>query len=159
MPSTAKVIKLKQSLVSNTYQWYKDDVALTVNANSDTYVITNAQSSDSGIYYCEITNTDVPGMIIKRQNITLNVGTLGIDDVSENHFIIYPNPTEYLLNIKLNNPTKTEASLYDISGRLILKQKLSNQLSIINLENLNSGMYLLKIKTDNKITTKRIVKK
>ena len=158
VPSTAKGMKLKRSLAGNMYQWYKDGVALTMNANSDTYVITNAQVSDSGIYHCEITNADVQGMTIKRQPITLNVGALNIEDALENLTYIYPNPTKNTLNIKLNNSNKAEASLYDISGRLVLKQKLQKELSVLNIENLNSGMYLLQIKTENNTTTKRIIK-
>jgi hypothetical protein len=140
--STSKNMLQKAKLVGNLYQWYKDDVALTVNANSDTYVITNAQEIDSGVYYCEITNPDVPGMIIQRQNITLSVGTLGIEENNLNLVSIYPTPTKNLLNIKLNNQNKADVNLYDISGRIVLKQKLNAKQSTINIKNLNSGIYL-----------------
>ena len=156
--STSKNMLQKAKLVGNLYQWYKDDVALTVNANSDTYVITNAQEIDSGVYYCEITNPDVPGMIIQRQNITLSVGTLGIEENNLNLVSIYPTPTKNLLNIKLNNQNKADVNLYDISGRIVLKQKLNAKQSTINIKNLNSGIYLLRINTENKSVTKRIIK-
>lgn len=159
VPSTAKGMKLKRSLVGNTYQWFKDNAALTVNANTESYTIINAQISDSGVYYCEITNPDVPGMVIQRQNITLNIGNLGIEDNNSNLIGIYPIPTKNILNIKINDYSDTKVNLYDMSGRLVFKAQLEKELNSLNLELLNSGLYLLKITTKNKTLTRRIVKK
>ena len=81
-------------LTGNSYQWFKDDVQIT-DANESTYTIVNAQTSDSGIYSCEITNADVPGFIITRSGITVDVGgTLSIDDNNWNTIVnLYPNPS------------------------------------------------------------------
>lgn len=59
---------------------------------------------------------------------------------------IFPNPTKNILNIQLNN--KLENSTYeimDINGKKILNGILINNFSTINIENLNSGIYFLKI--------------
>tara|TARA_R110002096_G_scaffold56474_4_gene144115 strand:- start:4538 stop:8548 length:4011 start_codon:yes stop_codon:yes gene_type:complete len=140
------------------YQWYKDNVAIN-GANAISYTIVNAQESDSGVYYCEITNDLLPDLTINRANITILIdAALSTEELAINDINIYPNPTKNTLNIKLNNSNKAEASLYDMSGRLVLKEKLNPETSVINMRNLNSGIYLLKIVLDNTIITKRIIK-
>jgi hypothetical protein len=47
---------VSQGTTPITYQWFKDGTAVS-NANSLTYNITNADTSDAGIYYCKGTNT------------------------------------------------------------------------------------------------------
>ncbi len=97
-------------------------------------------------------------MIIKRGNITLNVGTLSVDDNWVQSLSIYPNPAKDIINIKLNNYQNTSATLYDISGRLMFEKKLNSDISSIDVSNLNNGMYLLKINAENKTITKRVIK-
>ena len=158
VPTVSKNMLTKSSLVGNIYQWYKDGVALTINANLDTYTITNAQVSDSGIYHCEITNADVPDLIIRRQNITLNVGSLNTEEKTDDRVKIYPNPTKNILNIKLKNYNNAQVNIYDLNGRVVLKQNLTSDISVIDIQKLNSGLYLLKMNTKNKTITKRIIK-
>ena len=159
IPSTAKEMLKKAKLVDNQYQWYKDGIALTINANSDTYIITNAQVDDSGVYHCEITNTDVPNMIIKTQPITLNIGSLSVGKNEVNKVKIYPNPANNILSIKSGNTEVKNAQLFDINGKQVLDFKLLSELTIVDISNLNSGMYLLKIKTPKTVITKRIIKR
>ncbi len=140
------------------YQWYKDNLAIN-GATAINYNIVNAQETDSGIYYCEITNDLLPDLTINRANITILIdAALSTEELATNGMNIYPNPTKNLLHVKLTQFERADASLYDISGRLILKQNLSNKLSIIDIQNLTSGMYIINIEIDNKTVTKRIIK-
>ena len=43
-----------------TVSWYKDNVMLS-SGNSTTYTISNAQSSDSGMYQCFVSNAHSDG--------------------------------------------------------------------------------------------------
>ncbi|MFD1614809.1 T9SS type A sorting domain-containing protein [Gelatiniphilus marinus] len=158
IPTVAKGMTKKTALTANNYQWFKDGVALTENANSDTYLIVNAQVTDSGVYHCEIKNADVPDMIIKRQPITLNIGSLSVDENEINTIKIYPNPVSNTLNIKLNHTDAEQATLFDMAGKQVLKLKLPSEITVVDVSNLNSGMYLLKIKTTDKTIIKRIIK-
>jgi hypothetical protein len=69
-------------------------------------------------------------------------------------FSIYPNPISDVINIAIDN-NDFEASIYSISGNLMF----STTNKIINVSELNSGVYLLKVKTNKKIGVKRIIKK
>lgn len=156
-PSTSKSNTSKSIYAANTYQWFKDNILIS-GATASSYTINNAQISDSGIYHCEITNPDIPDLTIKRQPITLNVGTLNIDKNDTNKIKIYPNPVKNVLKIKLNNTQAEHATLMDITGKQILNLKLQSEITVIDINNLNAGMYLLQIKNQEKIITKRIIK-
>ncbi len=55
---------------NNEYQWRKDGTFIT-GANQSSFVITNATSSDIGIYDCMITNPNAPDLVLQRNSITL----------------------------------------------------------------------------------------
>ncbi|WP_432416274.1 T9SS type A sorting domain-containing protein [Algibacter luteus] len=71
----------------------------------------------------------------------------------------YPNPTSNILHIKLNNLEADKAILYDLSRKQILDIELKTNITIADISKLNSGIYILKIKTTNNLFVKRIVKK
>lgn len=69
---------------------------------------------------------------------------------------IYPNPAKNQLKIKSLSPIK-QITISDVSGRLlIINQNTDNQ---INISNLRSGIYFVKIQTSDKIITKKLLVK
>jgi len=79
---------------------------------------------------------------------------------------LYPNPVEdnFTLRYKLNNTSDVNIQITDVSGKLINTfsfndvQKGENELNI-EAANLNSGIYLLNIKSNGGSVTKRFVVK
>lgn len=65
--------------------------------------------------------------------------------------MVYPNPSNGLFKIQLDNLIKVQ--VYDIQGKMILESK-SN---FINLEKSASGTYILKIFSDEKEITKKLI--
>ena len=73
-------------------------------------------------------------------------------------FNIYPNPINDKLYIETEVKVE-EVVVYDIYGRRQVVETLSRQDGlIINVTNLNSGVYFVKIKTENGEVVKRILK-
>lgn len=64
---------------------------------------------------------------------------------------IYPNPTSDWLNIDSPYPSISSIQLFDIRGGLLIVQQLDEQ-TRISLQDLENGLYLLKL-TNNEITT------
>ena len=63
----------------------------------------------------------------------------------EEQFSIFPNPTDGKVSIE--GLTETEnAQVYDLSGKLVLSQQQIENLSIIDLSGLESGLYFIHIK-------------
>jgi len=74
----------------------------------------------------------------------------GINDNTTLDFKISPNPFNETAIIELNDYRKIELSIFDIQGQLLSQNKYFNSQSIIiNRDKLNSGVYFLKIKTDD----------
>ncbi len=74
--------------------------------------------------------------------------------------IIYPNPASGQLNIKFNSfgTSKTKVELIDFMGRIIHSEEFSNQLNImINISNYPKGIYIVKIKSKDRIHSQKII--
>ena len=145
--------------LGNEYQWFKDGQPI-VSANGTSYTIVNAQESDSGTYYCEITNSILPELIVRREDITVTVdATMSVDSYNDLESLkIYPNPTSNILNISINRYENVPVKIYDISGRLVKEETLQNDVLQMNMKELNSGIYLLKIQLGKKSIIRRIIK-
>lgn len=94
---------------------------------------------------------------ILKEAISLEIlGNSDLDNL-KNGISVYPNPTQNFINIKLDkNVSKFKASLYNAAGQMLLS---TENRSSINISNLNSGVYFLKIEPENgKSVTKKIIK-
>ena len=68
---------------------------------------------------------------------------------------VYPNPASSELFIADNQEEIVSVSIYDLNGRLNLTQDYPS--SRIDLNNLMSGMYILQLKTADKIAATKLV--
>jgi len=82
---------------------------------------------------------------------------LGINNYHLNEMTVYPNPVSDILNIKFNNSIETQIEIYNILGKRVLT-KTMNQSQSINVENLNTGIYILKITQGNSSISKKLIK-
>lgn len=64
---------------------------------------------------------------------------------------VFPNPTQGLLNLELSGTEDSVLNyhLYDLQGRLLRQEVLRNTSAQIQLDNLPSGTYLLRIQSEN----------
>lgn len=68
---------------------------------------------------------------------------------------VFPNPANGILNISGIETANIE--IYNISGQLVFSQQNINNNSSINIENLQTGIYILRVKEKNNIYTQKIV--
>lgn len=91
---------------------------------------------------------------IKDSSLSVNMVENGFD------LIVYPNPTTSLINIKSKKNEKIDRiELYNTLGKKVITEKVENINSIVNTNYLAPGLYVLKIFSNNKYVTKRIIKK
>jgi len=84
----------------------------------------------------------------------------------ENAFNVFPNPTTGVLRIRNEELGIRNVDVFDVSGRNLkskivnLKSEIVNLKSeiIIDISNLNSGIYFVKISTETGIQTQKIIK-
>ena len=73
---------------------------------------------------------------------------------------IYPNPVQSELYIATELQVE-EITIYDIYGRQAVRQQVNGSTSqqVVNVADLNSGVYFVKVSTDNGEIVKRFVKR
>jgi len=78
--------------------------------------------------------------------------TTGIEEITDNAgSLVYPNPANNVLNIKLASCQNGSVIIMDMTGRQILTTEFSNKLANINTSVLPAGMYFYRVadKTGN----------
>ena len=122
-------------------------------------VLESGNSTFRGIKYSTdyegFTGKDVtPGDPIES-NFNLNTClSLSTDNLLNDKIIIYPNPVEDLIHIN-TGLTILEVEIYDVLGKRLNFIKLDNRK--IDMTRANKGIYVLKIKTEIGIITKKII--
>ncbi|MDY0216836.1 MAG: T9SS type A sorting domain-containing protein, partial [Bacteroidales bacterium] len=89
--------------------------------------------------------------VVSGQNITENQYNIS--------FNIYPNPSTHLVNISSESSNKIQkVEVYSIQGKLI--KSIDNQNSNLiqmDVRDLNSGIYLVKIESNNQFAVQRLL--
>jgi hypothetical protein len=80
---------------------------------------------------------------------------LATKEIENNDVVMYPNPTKDMLFFATAEQID-EVRIYDLSGKE--REKYIPEQNRINLKNLERGVYLLRVKNDNKTIIKKAVK-
>lgn len=93
-------------------------------------------------------------------NIVTTTAISTIADNSSNEILttisLYPNPTKDVLNIETNSATKLNYSVVNYLGQVVKTGSIENNL--INVSNLNAGIYILEVNDGQKSVTKKFIK-
>ncbi|AOC96990.1 D-alanyl-D-alanine carboxypeptidase precursor [Flavobacterium anhuiense] len=120
--------------------------------------------------------------IVIRQGNTANTMTVWIDDIQHNYIsgcsgtrkmldiaddaaevktgdglVAYPNPTDGILNLSLENNTKSDVRLYNASGQQLLNTTFEGAEQQLDLNGFGRGIYLLQVVADGKTITRKII--
>ncbi|MCH2490361.1 MAG: T9SS type A sorting domain-containing protein [Flavobacteriales bacterium] len=81
---------------------------------------------------------------------------LGTDSVDADQFAIFPNPaTQGFVNITSTLSGNKEVAVYDVLGKQVINQTLAGDR--LDVANLNSGVYIVRITQGNATITKKLV--
>ena len=85
---------------------------------------------------------------------------LGVEDFATNYeAIIYPNPTEDVLNIRTSTFENVTYTLHDAQGKLVMKGILSAEQTPIQVSQLAPGAYSLALNNDTQnLKTFKLIK-
>lgn len=79
-------------------------------------------------------------------------------DLTENHFIIYPNPARNVVNIS-GNTEISSVQIYDLTGKLLSNTSISEKEADLNISSLPKGIYIIKCGPEGKRNSYKIIKK
>jgi hypothetical protein len=141
-----------QTNPSYTYEWSSVPSGFTSTSQNP-----STSPVSAGTY--EYTVTVSSGGCSNTASVAVTVETCSEvedNDVIENEFNIFPNPTTGLINLdndfSLNNDF--EIIVYNAYGKIIINEKNSE---ILNLSEFSNGIYYLHVKTRGKIMNKKII--
>ena len=86
------------------------------------------------------------------ESTQISTNYLGLSDIDINNFSVYPNPSEYTINIKSNGSNIPEKYLiFDVNGRVVLDKIVSTDSDLaIDIGSFDSGVYFLKVISNGK---------
>ena len=106
----------------------------------------NHTYAEKGIYEVCLTVSNIYDTSTSCKTIMLGT-TSTIDKKLEVDISIYPNPTSDYLTINFHNylAMDAEVRLYDVIGNVVLEESLKGASTILNLQDLNAGVYVYKV--------------
>ncbi|MBL4642996.1 MAG: T9SS type A sorting domain-containing protein [Flavobacteriaceae bacterium] len=91
---------------------------------------------------------------------TAGFSVLGLSKEVKLDFALYPNPSTDFLVVQLpSGSLKAEISVFDVSGRLLKTSSITSSANKIDVQDLSTGMYILKIQSEGKTGSKQFIKK
>ncbi len=80
---------------------------------------------------------------------------IGVEELSGNKISIYPNPSsDYIMALTNGNGT---LEIFDIAGKLVTSSNLTKASQVVDIRNLNKGIYIVKVNTDKNIFTQKLI--
>jgi hypothetical protein len=130
-------------------QWYKNGAILTGETNK-TYTATA-----NGAYTVKVTTNGCTSSTSSTMNVT---NILGIsEDQAGLKVAVFPNPSEGLFNLSLPKGKAFAITVTDLAGKIVKQQTANDKTAILDLRNEAKGIYLLKIESEGKTATRKLI--
>lgn len=103
--------------------------------------------------------SSIPGSVMIRPSFGDQYTWVGVEDeLTTNDLKVFPNPTNGTLHIQtteLSNLNHARIQVLDVSGRIVHQQ--TGYHTALQLQQLNGGVYIIRVDTDSGVFTERIV--
>ncbi len=149
-PATPTVTQAGMVLTSSSTtgnQWYKNGVLISGAVNR-TFTL-----NSNGTYTVVVTGNGCSS----APSAAVNITSLGIKNDQQLKLAIYPNPSTGLVNLTLPESQVYEITVADITGKVILNQKVNETKAQLNLNPASKGIYLLKISSQGATTIRKLI--
>ncbi|OEK09108.1 hypothetical protein A8C32_13760 [Flavivirga aquatica] len=107
------------------------------------------------------TTSDLVSKVVYFDNIyfSANQGTtLGTNSFEQIAFEAYPNPTQNKWTIRTKNQNIESVNVYDVLGKNVLSLKYNDSEAEIDASSLKAGLYFAQVKTEQGITSLKLIK-
>ncbi len=154
IPSLTRIHSIKPGLGANS-------CGLAFDRAGNVYLISN---SNERLGVWALPKPDNSFTTPAPESQKLIVGLTDLDQLKnpENDITVYPNPVTDRLTIESKDATIEMYSLYNMNGQLIQSEDLKNRAGTqyeIYFNQLPAGVYILKIKTNEGLVSKRVIRK
>ncbi len=126
-------------------QWYFND-HLIVGAINQTYTAT-----ENGTYSVCVLSSETCGEPCSE---SVAINTIDIEESTNTHFNIYPNPSSGLFTIETDEQGTNQYYVYDVMGKLVLSGIDASQRFTLYLSHLPDGSYMLRLNDSTQLLSK-----
>ena len=140
---------------ANNLTWYFSDGTSATSANAF-HVF-----QDTGTYNVRLRVINGCGMFMKDTLVTVNYLITAINNLqsTKSNSIIYPNPSKNIITVSTDIKDPIEfISIYDVFGQKVMQVKSSDKHQTIDINQLNGGSYILRIKTETNFYYNKFIK-
>ena len=132
--------------------WTKVDIELASATNG-----TDSKTDISQVQLTGAGGTDPFGTVYIDNMYFYKSGTAGVGTNNLFNVSVSPNPANNIVNLRADE-TITKAEVYNILGKKVRSFKVNANSTLLNISDLNAGIYLLKYEINNKVGTTKFVK-
>ena len=152
MSQTGNTLTSNEVTSGATYEWVDCD-----NGNAPIGGETNQNftPSVSGNYAVEVT---LNGCIVTSSCTAVTV--VGVNENSKTATTLHPNPASDIITIDLAElHPNTTMTVIDVTGKVVKEMMVTNKRSTISLSDFSSGIYFVKISSEQGTNTVKFIKK
>ncbi|MCF8463595.1 MAG: FG-GAP-like repeat-containing protein [Flavobacteriales bacterium] len=151
--------------LDNNHGLWRDDNGGEVNFPYDVdglATITGANTGNPTFYYYFFdweVEADGFECISERTEVVVTIGTVGVEEGELVDVEVYPNPTSAILNVTI--PVSVEGTvelrMMDVAGNLVFTRTVAGGTNRLDISTLSKGVYVLDMKTESGIFTRRVI--
>jgi hypothetical protein len=123
--------------------------------------ITWGRSTNTNTNAARVGSTSLDALVMlinaNRPLVQLTINTLGINEFSNSTFKLYPNPTKDILFLA-SEKNITKYVIYNANGQIVKEQNSEITSEEINVSNFSSGIYYIKIFSEEKMEVLKWIK-
>lgn len=139
---------------SNVYQYGSSSITYT-SLNPVSYYSLNFSTTFS---LADYPNQATLGTRLLIDDVSF-AGTNGITDLVTNMSVdMFPNPTDRIMTINTYSPKEFNLNIYAVDGKMIRSEKINSRTKTLSVEDLDPGIYVLKLISDDELRTKLFIK-
>ena len=110
----------------------------------------------------------IAGRLVNGQHAIVNTqmvltsktfgGVLGVNKAQLLNFSMYPNPSSGHVNLQLpSSNNRAHVKVYDYLGKTLIQKSINSQNTSLDISNLSAGIYFVRIQSDSKVGTKKLI--
>jgi len=150
---------------------YEVGVAGFVSATDSAFIGTSGQSmyngehsvfDEFGLNPNDVANQGIPTWyyLTRTPMVRMNFdpgAIIAVSDMKQMNFTIFPNPTNGIVTIKLDDVAKYNITVNNVLGQTVFSTATNGMNTSIDLSNFDKGVYTVELKDENTIYTDKII--
>jgi hypothetical protein len=135
--------------------WAFGDSTANANTNDPTYTYPNQNASYTVcMTVIDVVNCGTTPIIVCD---TIAITSVGLVNFDSQEYKIVPNPSKGVFYIQSNSNNNIGIKLYDLDGKVLLQQQNLNANTMVGVEHLAKGMYVIQLQTPTGYVTQKLI--